>query len=577
MKIRYTLLFHVFSFILSFFAQAQECDINILPDDTIIFATSPQKILLQASDSAEFYYWYENGELVEQAWPSHWVTINPGEEKEITLRVGKAEEENLITNPNFEEGYEGFSVDTLLHQADSLYYGQGQYTIQHSPLDVPHDLQPRYGFSLNQQSNGTNALMITTKCEGGDSHTNHWNTLYSAKIKLEEASYAFFFRIIGSGKIGTGTNGNGLAVSPYYVFIDDEPISFDIYGQLNRGTYPNGELRMSYSQGGVRDFFFFPDNMIHYFLKNRTDLYRSTSTDSIQVEIKVKESSIQSFNKMHYILDSLDLRKICFAEKTIRITVTDSRISIDSLITEDICEEKLPFVFKDSVYTQAGTYSYIVSSALADTVFTIKLRTHQDYNDTIRATICENETYNLHGFHQNTSGTYINRSTSIYGCDSVTVLLLDVEPIGEIEVWDTVFEGMTYTKYGFAVNSSGTYTNYYKINSADDCPTKVTLNLFVIERPTLYVYLPNAFEPEGNTNTVFGYYTDYDNFTLVEFEIFNRWGTRVFSSRKKMDFWDGKYNNVLCPNGMYVYQLLYKSSYTGEILYRKNGEVLLMR
>jgi len=577
MKILHTFIFYTFFIVLSFFAKAQECSINVFPNDTVIFATSPQRILLQASDSADFYYWIENGDTVEESWPSHWVNINVGEVKEITLRVGIAVGDNLIQNPNFEEGYIGFSVDPLLHQTDSLFYGQGQYTIQVSPTNVPNNLQPRYDFSLNQQTNGTNALMITTKCGEEANHSNHWNTLYSATTTAEDAYYVLSFSIIGSALTGTGTNGNGLAVCPYYVYLNDEPIGFDFYGLFSRGIYPNNESRMGFLQSGSRDFLFFPDYMIHYFLRNRTTLYRNSSSNSLQVKIKVKESSMQAFEKVHYLLDSLDLRKICFAEKTIRVSVVDSKINIDSTMIVDVCEEDFPFVFRDSTYHRAGEYTYLSVSETADTTFHLKIREHKDYSDTIQARICENETYHRYGFNENRAGTYVQSLSSSFGCDSVSVLVLDVEPIEEIEVEDTIFEGMTYTKYGFAVNSSGTYTNYYKPYSTDICPTKVTLNLFVIERPTLYVFLPNAFEPEGNTNSSFGYYTDYDNFNLVEFEIFNRWGTKVFSSKEKMQFWDGKYNNVLCPNGTYVYRLLYKSSFTGEILYQKTGEVLLIR
>ena len=59
------------------------------------------------------------------------------------------------------------------------------------------------------------------------------------------------------------------------------------------------------------------------------------------------------------------------------------------------------------------------------------------------------------------------------------------------------------------------------------------------------------------------------------FEIFNRWGQRIYSSTKLP--WDGKYNGKLLDNGVYIWRLLYKTKYSGDIRFEKTGEVSIIR
>ncbi|MBQ9254299.1 MAG: gliding motility-associated C-terminal domain-containing protein [Bacteroidales bacterium] len=556
---------------------AQECNIDILPRDTVLYGTTPQKILLKASDSADFYYWYEDDALMEVGWPSHWVEVYPGQTKTVKLRVGITVGDNMIENGYFEDGFTGFTVpDENLHMADSLFYGKGQYTITTNPQNVPNDLNPRSGFSLNQQTNGTNTLILTTKCPESGSHSTHVNTIYSTKVKLEEnQTYVFYWSLIGSAREGTGTSSNGLAVPPYSVYINDENIGFSIFGMRHRGTYPDIETQNAFGHNADRYSFNFPDAMIHSFMKNRTEQYESTVTDSVEISLKIKEAQMQSLDKIHFVIDSLDMRKLCFAESETTITVTDSKLTIDSILSFNVCEDQMPFMFRDTVMTTSGRYTYKVETPMVDTVFTINLVVGKTYNDTIETTICDNEVYNKYGFSENREGVYVHENQTILGCDSITTLVLNVLPTDEIYVYDTIYEGMKYTDYDFNISESGTFQTYYYLGGA--CKTKVTLNLFVIERPKLNVYIPNAFYPESDNNNIFAYYTDYDNFYLVSFEIFNRWGTKIFSSKNKCEFWDGKYKDKLCPSGTYTYLLQYRTAYNGDDVYTKKGTVVLIR
>lgn len=67
--------------------------------------------------------------------------------------------------------------------------------------------------------------------------------------------------------------------------------------------------------------------------------------------------------------------------------------------------------------------------------------------------------------------------------------------------------------------------------------------------------VPNAFTPNGDgKNDYLGPYP-VGNSTLLRFEIFNRWGNRVYSSDVAIPGWDGKYYNIRQDMGVYFWQV----------------------
>lgn len=88
------------------------------------------------------------------------------------------------------------------------------------------------------------------------------------------------------------------------------------------------------------------------------------------------------------------------------------------------------------------------------------------------------------------------------------------------------------------------------------------------------VYIPNAFKPAG-FNSVFIPVTTFVNITDYQFDVFNRWGLKVFSTSNIDEGWDGTNNGVKQGIGVYVYLLQFKTS-RGEYIERK-GTVTLIR
>lgn len=87
------------------------------------------------------------------------------------------------------------------------------------------------------------------------------------------------------------------------------------------------------------------------------------------------------------------------------------------------------------------------------------------------------------------------------------------------------------------------------------------------------IYIPNIFTPNGDQlNETFKV---QGNVKVKEFIILNRWGQIVFSSQDRDMGWNGTYEGAPCPDGMYVYYVLYQDA-----LNRYNnvkGMVQLMR
>ena len=188
--------------------------------------------------------------------------------------------------------------------------------------------------------------------------------------------------------------------------------------------------------------------------------------------------------------------------------------------------------------------------------------------------------------------------TNSYGCkDSATVVInvfkkisVNAGPDKKIVIGDTV-----------VLNGSvkGTGVNYYWTSSAslsDPLVLQPSVSPAVESRYTLNaistagcgtasadvivtvykdVFIPNAFSPNGDgNNDVFRVFA-LDSYELVAFDIFNRWGSKVFSSTSTTAGWNGMINGYPQETGVYVYYLEIKNR-SGKTRSLK-GSVLLIR
>lgn len=98
---------------------------------------------------------------------------------------------------------------------------------------------------------------------------------------------------------------------------------------------------------------------------------------------------------------------------------------------------------------------------------------------------------------------------------------------------------------------------------ADDCIAQDTVYVTVIDPSTLdcnQVFIPNAFTPSEtpNINDEFGISNPFAVDEFISFEIFDRWGGRVFAATTPFETWDGTSNGKPTNPGVFLYRLRYK-------------------
>ncbi len=104
----------------------------------------------------------------------------------------------------------------------------------------------------------------------------------------------------------------------------------------------------------------------------------------------------------------------------------------------------------------------------------------------------------------------------------------------------------------------------YFLEMEDDltnCIARDSININVVDPSQLdcnEVFLPNAFTPNGDgLNDEYGISNPYAIPQLISFEIFDRWGERVFATGDAFARWDGTYHGQQMNSGVLLYKVRY--------------------
>lgn len=106
----------------------------------------------------------------------------------------------------------------------------------------------------------------------------------------------------------------------------------------------------------------------------------------------------------------------------------------------------------------------------------------------------------------------------------------------------------TINYYIQAVESEGDFYGYKEVSNS---------NIIQFFRET-EMYMPSAFRPLGQ-NSVFKPVTVGFGGSEYLFQIYNRWGQKIFETNDPAEGWNGMYNGTRSPQGTYVYRLVYNS------------------
>ena len=122
------------------------------------------------------------------------------------------------------------------------------------------------------------------------------------------------------------------------------------------------------------------------------------------------------------------------------------------------------------------------------------------------------------------------------------------------------------------LNLNHDQTFILRVSTANTCVSYDTVTIRYFKGPEIYV--PNAFSPNADgKNDVFR--IKPVSMHVQTFEIYNRWGHKIYSSPDYRKGWDGKVNGVTQDSGMYVWVLMGKDENGKSV--RRSGNVMLIK
>ncbi len=154
--------------------------------------------------------------------------------------------------------------------------------------------------------------------------------------------------------------------------------------------------------------------------------------------------------------------------------------------------------------------------------------------------------------------------------------------VGQIDLWKWTYDvlGSSNLKdpppFLFpTINREAYYTvKLVATNTALNCKDSARKTLTVLD--FCLIDVPTAFTPNNDgLNDKFWPHNAIKAENLV-FKVYNRWGQLVFQSQTWQDKWDGTFNGVPQPAGVYVWMLSYTHRDTQQKVFKK-GTVTLIR
>lgn len=128
------------------------------------------------------------------------------------------------------------------------------------------------------------------------------------------------------------------------------------------------------------------------------------------------------------------------------------------------------------------------------------------------------------------------------------------------------------TSPSYAIESEGLYW----LKATHDCG--VLVDTVRVDRCECPVWLPNAFNPDGDGNNDKFVPKSECGFINYRFSVYDRWGEQVFYTEDPTESWDGTRAGVKAPVGAYTYHLFYVAEHEGnEIEETTSGTVVLLR
>jgi gliding motility-associated-like protein len=238
----------------------------------------------------------------------------------------------------------------------------------------------------------------------------------------------------------------------------------------------------------------------------------------------------------------------------------------------------------NQTFNTSGNFTVTIQSSLGcDSIISLNLLVNPVKTSSITNTICDGKSVTIGNQTFSEDGSYTISLTTSEGCDSIVNLTLIVNPLPEINaVADrtTAFpdeqiqlnvlssESLSYNWTPIELLNNSTIQNptafittpTWFVVSAENKTTLCTIEDSVFIGldflPCLKenIFIPNAFTPNGDdvNDKLFVRTTILNSF---HFEIYDRWGNKVFSTDSITEGWDGNYKGQPAQVETYGYFL----------------------
>ncbi|MBO9203472.1 MULTISPECIES: CshA/CshB family fibrillar adhesin-related protein [Niastella] len=243
----------------------------------------------------------------------------------------------------------------------------------------------------------------------------------------------------------------------------------------------------------------------------------------------------------------------CIGEDSVKVTLHPPPNFVVNPVNAIICENDL----LQLTASGGDDYSWLdAGNTLVGNTASITLQpaTSQTYRVIIKENTCNNsDTRSIPVVVNSLPITSMAKSNDI-DCSTEQAVL---RATGGIRYkWDAA-PGITNT-FSFSPVVTPTQTTTYLVTITNDkgCSVRDSITVMADFTKAIGTYpVPSAFTPNNDgRNDCFGL-KSWKQVTQLQFQVFNRYGQKMFSTTDPMQCWDGTFNGELQPAGGYVYTI----------------------
>ena len=173
----------------------------------------------------------------------------------------------------------------------------------------------------------------------------------------------------------------------------------------------------------------------------------------------------------------------CFRNFVIMIAVTDTnRIYIHPVICADET-----FNYKGQSYNRTGYYKYLWRDSVSRcyNILNIDLAVHDTFRNVIQQNLCAGNTYTHGGHTYSIQGTYLQRLHTVYGCDSIIEIHINVSDTLRDTVEYALCAGQTVGLNGQSYANRGWYRQRFRTGNGCDSVVHIHISVSDTLRDTL--------------------------------------------------------------------------------------------